>query len=30
MSSNSLASFSGREFPAFKTRDEAVAWLAKD
>ena len=28
--SNSLSSFSGREFPAFKTREEALAWLAKD
>lgn len=28
--SNSLTSFSGREFPAFKTRDEALAWLAAD
>ena len=25
----SLSSFSRREFPAFKTRDEALAWLAK-
>src|ERR1022692_2352480 len=25
-----LRSFSRREFPAFKTRDEALAWLAKD
>ena len=28
--SNSLSSFSGREFPAFNTRNEALAWLAKD
>lgn len=25
-----LSSFSRREFPAFKTRDDALAWLAKD
>jgi hypothetical protein len=25
-----LRSFSRREFPAFRTRDEALAWLAKD
>jgi len=25
-----LKSFSRREFPAFKTRDEALEWLAKD
>jgi hypothetical protein len=25
-----LRSFSRREFPVFKTRDEALAWLAKD
>jgi hypothetical protein len=25
-----LSNFSGREFPTFHTRDEAVAWLAKD
>jgi hypothetical protein len=25
-----LKSFSGREFPAFKTHDEALAWLVKD
>jgi len=25
-----LRTFSRREFPAFKTRDEALAWLAKD
>jgi hypothetical protein len=25
-----LRSFSRREFPAFKTCDEALAWLAKD
>jgi hypothetical protein len=28
--SNSLTSFSGREFPAFQTRAEALTWLAKD
>jgi hypothetical protein len=28
--SESLSSFSRREFPAFKTRDEALVWLAKD
>ena len=28
--SESLKSFSRREFPAFKTRDEALAWLVKD
>jgi hypothetical protein len=28
--SESLSSFSRRDFPAFKTRDEALAWLAKD
>jgi hypothetical protein len=28
--SESLRSFSRREFPAFKTREEALAWLAKD
>jgi hypothetical protein len=28
--SESLRSFSRREFPAFKTRDEALAWLAKE
>ena len=28
--SENLSSFSRREFPAFKTRDEALAWLAKD
>jgi hypothetical protein len=28
--SNSLTSFSGREFPAFETRAEALAWLAKE
>jgi len=28
--SQSLRSFSGREFFAFKTREEALAWLAKD
>jgi len=26
----SLRSFSRREFPAFKTREEALAWLTKD
>src|SRR5260370_231304 len=26
----SLRSFPRREFPAFKTREEALAWLAKD
>ena len=26
----SLSSFSRREFPAFKTREEALAWLVKD
>jgi hypothetical protein len=26
----SLKSFSGREFPTFKGRQEALAWLAKD
>lgn len=26
----SLRSFSGRDFPAFNTREEAVAWLVKD
>jgi hypothetical protein len=26
----SLTSFSRREFPVFKTREEALAWLAKD
>jgi hypothetical protein len=25
-----LKSFSRREFPAFKTRDDALAWLTKD
>jgi hypothetical protein len=25
-----LSSFSGREFTVFKTREEALAWLAKD
>ncbi len=25
-----IKSFSRREFPAFKTREEALAWLAKD
>jgi hypothetical protein len=28
--SKSLSSFSGREFPAFKRREEALAWLVKD
>lgn len=28
--SENLSSFSQREFPAFKTREEALAWLAKD
>ena len=28
--SANLSSFSRREFPAFKTREEAVAWLVKD
>jgi hypothetical protein len=28
--SESLRSFSGREFPVFTTREEALAWLAKD
>jgi hypothetical protein len=28
--SKSLSSFSRREFPAFKTREDALAWLAKD
>jgi len=26
----SLSSFSGRQFPVFETRDEALAWLVKD
>lgn len=26
----SLSSFSGRKFPVFETRDEALAWLVKD
>ncbi len=26
----SLKSFSRREFPAFETREEALAWLVKD
>ncbi len=26
----SLSSFSGRTFPSFQTRDEALAWLVKD
>ena len=25
-----MSSFSGREFPAFATRDEALAWLVED
>ncbi|MBZ5655269.1 MAG: hypothetical protein LAO56_08305 [Acidobacteriia bacterium] len=28
--SRSLVEFSRREFPAFKSRDEALAWLVKD
>jgi len=28
--SQSLAKFSGREFPVFKSREEALAWLVKD
>jgi hypothetical protein len=28
--SENLSSFSRREFPAFKTREEALAWLEKD
>jgi len=28
--SENLSSFARREFPAFKTRDGALAWLAKD
>ena len=28
--SESVRSFSRREFPAFKTREEALAWLVKD
>ena len=28
--SENLSSFSRREFPAFKSREEALAWLAKD
>ena len=28
--SENLRSFSRREFPAFKTREEALAWLVKD
>ena len=28
--SKSLRSFSLREFPAFSTREEALAWLVKD
>jgi hypothetical protein len=28
--SENVSSFSRREFPAFKTRDEALAWLVKD
>ena len=28
--SRSLTNFSRREFPAFKTRKEALAWLVKD
>ncbi len=26
----SLSSFSGRKFPVFETRDDALAWLVKD
>jgi len=28
--SENVKSFSRREFPAFKTREEALAWLVKD
>jgi len=28
--SEELGSFSGREFPVFENRREALAWLAKD
>ncbi|MGB9233969.1 MAG: hypothetical protein WCC04_06115 [Terriglobales bacterium] len=28
--SKSLSSFSGREFPVFETRDQALAWLVRD
>jgi len=28
--SESVRSFSRHEFPAFKTREEALAWLVKD
>src|ERR1700691_4783886 len=28
--SENLSNFSRRQFPAFKTRDQALAWLAKD
>jgi hypothetical protein len=28
--SKSLSNFSRREFPAFKSREEALAWLVKD
>ena len=28
--SENVSSFSRREFPAFKTRDDALAWLVKD
>jgi len=28
--SQSLTKFSGREFPTFKSREEALAWLVKD
>ena len=28
--SESIKSFSRRDFPTFKTREEALAWLAKD
>jgi stage II sporulation SpoAA-like protein len=30
MFSEAVKSFSRREFPAFKTREEALAWLAKE
>jgi viroplasmin and RNaseH domain-containing protein len=28
--SENLSGFSRREFPTFKTREEALAWLARD
>ena len=28
--SENIKTFSRRDFPAFKTRDEALTWLAKD